>query len=168
MLNKWGGAEYPPRWYEGFRECIASCDLFEIPLTGVGYTCERVRGSDCLVLGRLDRAFACPSWFHLFPYRKLLNLVLLPVYRVQRFRFENTWLLETGFDDVITRTWANCSTRAISGLKKRMGSVRWQQPSDQRLLDLRSELNSLLVQESVYYVHPYITVRGSKTLKSQM
>ncbi|KAH1089443.1 hypothetical protein J1N35_016700 [Gossypium stocksii] len=41
ITDKWGGTEYPPRWYEEFRECIANCHLVEIPLTGVGYTCER-------------------------------------------------------------------------------------------------------------------------------
>lgn len=140
-----GGAEYPPRWYKGFPECT-NRDLVEIPLTGFGYTCERVRGSDCLVLERFDGAFASPSWFHLFPYRKLLNLVSPPVCRVQRFRFENTWLPETVFDDVIIRTWASCSMpsvrdkitacgTALLDLMKRMDTVGRQQSSDQLLLD---------------------------------
>lgn len=70
---------------------------------------------------RLDRAMANQNWLSLFPQARLLNLVASISYHtpillqrpvlhcVQRkkFRFENSWLAEHDFMDIVRQGWFN-------------------------------------------------------------
>ncbi|KAJ8764121.1 hypothetical protein K2173_005027 [Erythroxylum novogranatense] len=175
---------------EGFRSCIVDCQLIEVPLVGFGFTWEWGRDSDSLVLERLDRAFVAADWLNSFPCHKLFNLVssysdhssiklfvsaVFLVKRAHRFKFENTWLLNNDFLEVVSCAWSQdrnvgvlakicaCSatltdwqnsqdhnfTYQIAILKKRIDVAHQAKVDDVLIVRLKSELSALLAQEVI-------------------
>ena len=105
----------------GFRQAVMDFGLSDVPVEGYPFTWFMNLGTPRVVEERLDRVLANNAWFDLFPSAKLENLVapasdhypiLLdrsPVVRPPRaqrsFRFENSWKLEPGFDDMLKDSW---------------------------------------------------------------
>ncbi|KAL8097406.1 hypothetical protein AgCh_030510 [Apium graveolens] len=105
---------------EGFRKAVDDSMLTEIELNGGKYTWEKWRGKPEWVKERLDRCFATQAWWNRFPLCKLSVLhtsvsdhdpIFLDLYNVSfskkifRFRFENTWLRESGFRKDVAGFW---------------------------------------------------------------
>ncbi|XP_073066021.1 uncharacterized protein [Primulina eburnea] len=121
--------EHPQWLINGFRETISACGLIDLPLIGYPFTWGRSRGTPNAVEERIDRALAIPSWSSIFPQAKLFNQsaplsdhnpILLqtetPTQFAKRrgFRFENTWLNEPGFTEVVKQSWEKSHVTRLS------------------------------------------------------
>ncbi|XVF48893.1 hypothetical protein PTKIN_Ptkin03bG0225100 [Pterospermum kingtungense] len=120
----------------GIREVILEYDLNEIPIQGYLYTWEWGKGTDNTVEEKLDRSLVNSCWLELFPYSRLLNLIIpisnhspillyievLHVVKAPRgFRFENRWLYEQDLLDTVRGSWEHSE-----GLDVQLG---WQRCS---------------------------------------
>lgn len=109
----------------GIREAISTCGLINLHLIGYPFTWARSRGTSNAVEERIDRDLVVPSWSSNFPQAKLFNhnaplsdhnpilLITEPKtknVKRQGFRFENTWLNEPGFAEVVNESWENSMT----------------------------------------------------------
>ncbi|KAL8531536.1 hypothetical protein ACS0TY_008218 [Phlomoides rotata] len=119
--DKRGRVPHPNWLYTGFRDVVNISGLYDLPLLGHGFTWSRGRGTPNFVEERLDRAMGNVAWHGIFPNAKLLNLVAVvsdhnPIVvdtiplamnnrRNRSFRFENSWMMEDGFDNVVNRSW---------------------------------------------------------------
>lgn len=126
--DKLGRIEHPNYLMVGFMEAVQATGLFDIKLEGYQFTWNDRKGTDSAVEERLDRAMANQVWLDLFPQVRLFSLVapildhtpillqrepmsLGPLY--SRFRFENAWLVENDFPEVVRRGWSNETNRDI-------------------------------------------------------
>lgn len=143
---------------------------------------------------RLDRAMANPAWHLKFPNATLHCLVApvsdhhpillstensIGVYKKRRFKFENRWLWEAGFKEVVSKCWrgfndlnlcdkldATTETLEIWGnkadslfrtrKKELENNINHFQGSslpveNERYKKAREELSDLLIQEEVYW-----------------
>ncbi|XP_075521409.1 uncharacterized protein LOC142554629 [Primulina tabacum] len=118
--DKKGLVEHLEWLFRGFRNTINECALQELHLQGYPFTWSRSRGKPNAVEERLDRAFGNSEWMAQFPEAQLINLVapisdhsplLLKtvstgiVTQKRRFRFENKWLKEPDFQDLVQNSW---------------------------------------------------------------
>lgn len=91
-----------------------------IPLEGYQFTWFKSIGVPRAVEERLDRAFHTSSWLTLFPNARLINIVaatsdhspillkLEPenyIHSKRSFRFENSWLLDQSFADMVDENY---------------------------------------------------------------
>ncbi|XP_060960190.1 uncharacterized protein LOC115703873 [Cannabis sativa] len=140
--DKKGGNPYPRWLVEGFNDTLVDCGLHDLELYGYPYTWERSRGKPEWVEVRIDRALVNQSWLDFFPLAKLfnlevstsdhtpLNLVLVNEVVVARnhvFRFENAWLKEPLFFEIVKSCWGNDASSGIMAKVKNCGEVlgRW-------------------------------------------
>ncbi|KAL8474361.1 hypothetical protein ACS0TY_030994 [Phlomoides rotata] len=115
-----GSIPHPPFLLRGFMDVIATCGVWDVDLIGHPFTWSRGRGTPCFVEERLDRAMGNSLWHDLYPDAKLFNLVSpisdhsaivldwAPVVTRQNykgFRFENNWLEEKDFPNVVRKCW---------------------------------------------------------------
>ncbi|PNX96248.1 endonuclease/exonuclease/phosphatase family protein, partial [Trifolium pratense] len=117
-VNEKKGRNERPNWLiDGFRKAIIDAGLSDVHMEGYPFTWFKSLGTPRAVEEKLDRALANGSWFQMFPYAKVENLVApasdhYPILldrdpavrscRPQRkFKFENAWCLESGLDDVV-------------------------------------------------------------------
>ncbi|XP_030508978.2 uncharacterized protein LOC115723633 [Cannabis sativa] len=118
--DKRGGNPYPTWLIDGFGNMLEDCNLVDMDLCGYPYTWEKGRGTQAWIQVRIDRALVSPSWFHVFPSAKLINLevstsdhcpiqLLLDVVKrtevQKKFRFENLWLREPACAQIVKDTW---------------------------------------------------------------
>lgn len=192
--DKKGRVEHPQWLYRGFREAVNDSNLVDIPLLGYSYTWFRSRGSVNAVEERLDRAMANPAWHSRFP-NATLHCLVAPVSdhhpiilstenstrisKKRSFKFENRWLWEKDFKDVVGKcwrgfsdlglcdrlkataetleTWGNKADSLFRTRKKELEHViRWFQGSSsmfeiERYRKAREELGDLLIQEEVFW-----------------
>lgn len=107
---------------DGFKKTVEDYNLVELDLMGCQFTWEKSRGSNDCVRERIDRAFASPSWWLMFPLCELKmhhtiysdhKLIQLQLYSIDHIRknfrllFENTWLKEESFHEEVSRYWRN-------------------------------------------------------------
>lgn len=194
VADKKGRVAHPNWLFNGFRSAILDCILTDIPLRGYQFTWVRGRGTEAAVEERLDRAFGCPDWLTKFPNVTLTNLIaptsdhspiLLKLEGEMRhigahkFRFENQWLREEGFSDLVPEIWNSFLHQEIThklegtaddlvkwarGVKmkakeeknKLEKEVEWlQQHSDRdsllKLTEARKKLGSILLNEEIYW-----------------
>uniref|UniRef100_A0A803NL38 DUF4283 domain-containing protein n=1 Tax=Cannabis sativa TaxID=3483 RepID=A0A803NL38_CANSA len=140
--DKKGGNPYPRWLVDGFNDTLVDCGLHDLELYGYPYTWERSRGKPEWVEVRIDRALVNQSWLDFFPLAKLfnlevstsdhtpLNLVLVNEVVVARnhvFRFENAWLKEPLFFEIVKSCWGNDASSGIMAKVKNCGEVlgRW-------------------------------------------
>lgn len=120
--DKQGWVDHPSYLFQGFRETVQAAWLIDINLEGYPFTWSARKGTNRDVEERLDRAMANQKWFSLFPQATLLNLVApisdhTPIFlqaelilhcpRRRRFGFENSWLAEHDFMDIVRKGWLN-------------------------------------------------------------
>lgn len=89
-------------------------------MQGYQFTCSRSRGKPNAVEEMLDRAFGNSEWMALFPDAQLNNLVaaisdhsplllktiqLETLIQKRKFRFENKWLREPDFKELVQNSW---------------------------------------------------------------
>ncbi|XP_060969468.1 uncharacterized protein LOC133036755 [Cannabis sativa] len=140
--DKKGGNPYPRWLVEGFNDTLVDYGLHDLELYGYPYTWERSRGKPEWVEVRIDRALVNQSWLGFFPLAKLfnlevstsdhtpLNLVLVNEVVVARnhvLRFENAWLKEPLFFEIVKSCWGNDASSGIMAKVKNCGEVlgRW-------------------------------------------
>ncbi|VFQ93141.1 unnamed protein product [Cuscuta campestris] len=189
-----GGCPHPISLISGFNQALEDCGLFDLGMIGYPFTWERGRGSHNWVEERLDRVVVSGAWRDLFTQACVFNNFMrtsdhaalhlcldraIRVHRARRFRFENAWMRDTGFKDVLTEACrdstgepfsdrlAACGKRLMcwggdkfqhfgkrrKELEKLIGGIRGKR-DDQSLLALNyaeKELACLRDQEDLYW-----------------
>ncbi|XP_073136956.1 uncharacterized protein [Henckelia pumila] len=127
LWKKIGRLRHPTSIINDFRETLNVCGLFDLVMKGHWFTWERSRGTTHFVDERLDRALAISSWLGVFSTSEVINLdvvssdhnviLLKPSSTVfcrnKRFRFENSWLLESKCKAIVKQGWLNCNDEDI-------------------------------------------------------
>ena len=103
-----------------FKDCLDSYNLLDLGFFGPKCTWSNRRQLSDLILERIDKCFANPSWRFLFPealvtqlprvfsdhYLVLLELANPPaMMRNKPFRFQSMWLLHPKFPSVVKESW---------------------------------------------------------------
>ncbi|XP_074337494.1 uncharacterized protein LOC141674688 [Apium graveolens] len=114
--EKSGGNQHSRSLIEGFVQTVDDCGLLDLGFEGEKFTWERCHGKYNWVQERLDRGLANRSWCELFPFAvvKVLEVSTsdhLPLFlqlnkqvfvpRVNHFKFENIWLKESEFINLV-------------------------------------------------------------------
>ena len=114
--EKIGGNAYPHWLIDGFQQTTLDCDLVDLDMVGYPFTWERGQGTSEWTEVRLDRVMVNQAWSRLSPNSKLTNLefsssdhypLFLEILRRQSltpsrlFRFENSWLKEPLFFQIV-------------------------------------------------------------------
>nr|XP_023888165.1 uncharacterized protein LOC112000298 [Quercus suber] len=118
--DKFGGRSINLNRALDFKDCLESCNLLDLGFSGPKYTWSNRRQLTNLILERIDRCFANPSWRILFPedsithlprvfsdhYHVLLELAKPPAeIRNKPFRLQSMWLLHLEFPGVVKESW---------------------------------------------------------------
>lgn len=127
--EKQGGCAHPKRLLDGFTNTINECQLMNLGFNGNIFTCERSRGSEGWIQGRLDQELANRQLRDMFPLAEItvldvstsnhlfLNLYLnrkMYVPKIHRFRFENMWLKEKDCLHIIQTCWLKMAGYSIT------------------------------------------------------
>ncbi|GLU08005.1 hypothetical protein SLE2022_249380 [Rubroshorea leprosula] len=117
--EKLGGTSQPKWMLHRFRDVVDACDLAEVQMVGGHFTWRR--GG---VKEKLDRGLATPGWRTLFPRAKVRLLFHLSFYhfplwitlehhylrqtrRKKSFRFEEMWLRDPGYQEIVQSSWVS-------------------------------------------------------------
>lgn len=126
--DKKGRVEHPNWLFNGFREVIHDCSLFDLPLVGYHYIWSRKRGPVVIVEERIDRALVTEEWLDLFPNATLNNCIAsisdhspillclsnnVVVSRRRNFKFENSCLYESTLRDTVQASWAGSHASCV-------------------------------------------------------
>nr|GMC60208.1 uncharacterized protein LOC109157277 [Ipomoea batatas] len=118
--EKRGRLPHPDWLLLGFKEAVVDCGLVDFPFTGHQFTWERGRGTTTMVEEKLDRILVTDTWLTLFdrastssltcPYSDHMPLFLSPAMvaappRRKRFCFDNMWLREDIFKEIVEQSW---------------------------------------------------------------
>ena len=118
--EKFGGNQINLNRALEFKECLDNCNFLDLGFAGSKFTWTNKRPITSLILERLDRCFANPSWRMLYPEaivthlpRTFLNhcpvLVELLSTRTnvtnKPFCFHSMWLLHPQFPKVVEEAW---------------------------------------------------------------
>lgn len=126
--EKKGGQCHPRALLNGFSDAISDCGLFDLGYTCDKFTWERFRGTDRWVVERLYRGLANKAWSELFPNAEvrvhevstsdhmtlclqLNKQVYMP--RGKRFRFENMWIQEKEYRNIVQECRNNEGTSEL-------------------------------------------------------
>ncbi|XP_075649874.1 uncharacterized protein LOC142620385 [Castanea sativa] len=105
-----------------FKERMDACNMADLGFQGPRFTWSNDHGVSSLIQERLDRFFANPDWCMLYLEAQVSHLtrcssdhcpVLLDLhpqsnFRLDRpFRFQNFWLSDNSFPDLVRNAWAN-------------------------------------------------------------
>ncbi|KAL0003477.1 hypothetical protein SO802_017258 [Lithocarpus litseifolius] len=167
--EKLGGSPRREVEMEAFREVVDELDLIDLGFTGKKFTWRGKRG-ESMILERLDRAFATPTWLERFPATRVQHLhsnasdhnpiIIKPEGIVQcknkPFRFESMWMKEAGCRDTIVAAWGppsldsdmvlasskinQCGVKLVEWSRTSFGSIKRQIAEASRLLALAEEV----------------------------
>lgn len=114
--DKFGGNTMNLNRVLEFKECLDECNMLNLDFAGPKYTWTNRKPISALILERIDRCFANPSWRTLYAKATVTHLprtfsdhcfVLLELCRSSTnhigkpFRFQTMWLLHPGFPKVM-------------------------------------------------------------------
>ncbi|CAK8566634.1 unnamed protein product [Lathyrus sativus] len=120
IQDKKGIHSHPNVLCVSLHQAVSDYNLADILIEGHQFTWIKIRSTDHVVEGRLDRALATPDWMDLFPNVKLVNLITShldhsPILlhcdpgqqkrRNYMFKFESCWLKGECIDDVVQNRW---------------------------------------------------------------
>lgn len=120
--DKRGGRPYPNHLLQGFQSVLTDCDLTDMNLCGHQFTWDRGVGTVNHIEVRLDRALVNPAFLNAFQEARLTNLEIstsdhCPILlepnisnftgKSRSFRFENAWLREPMFYQIVEDTWSS-------------------------------------------------------------
>ena len=103
-----------------FKSCLDDCNFLDLGFSGPKFTWTNKRPISSLILERLDRCFANPSWRMLYPEATVTHLprtcsdhcpVLVELLGSRNgnsnkpFRFHTMWLLHPQFPKVVEEAW---------------------------------------------------------------
>ncbi|XP_023928116.1 uncharacterized protein LOC112039472 [Quercus suber] len=118
--DKFGGNQVSLNRTLQFKECSDVCNMLDLGFTGSKYTWTNRRPIFDLILERIDRYFANPSWRILFPEAAMTHLprtcsnhcpILVellgstPPGPNKPFCFHTMWLLHPGFPNIVQEAW---------------------------------------------------------------
>lgn len=118
--DKFGGNSVNINRALEFKECLDECNMLDLGFAGPKYTWTNCWPISALILERIDRCFANPTWRALYSDATVTHLprtfsdhclVLLEVCRPNSnhlgkpFRFQTMWLLHPGFPKVVQEAW---------------------------------------------------------------
>ncbi|KAK7814770.1 hypothetical protein CFP56_002606 [Quercus suber] len=123
-----------------FKECLDRCSMVNLGFSGPRYTWTNKRDINNLKLERIDRVFMNPEWCALYPNAKVTHLprclsdhcpILLKaslvraVHLTRPFRFQEFWLSDISFPNVVSKAWGRSRSlaEAIEGFSKE--STMW-------------------------------------------
>ncbi|VFQ84628.1 unnamed protein product [Cuscuta campestris] len=107
---------------------LISYSRFHVDVMGYPFTWERGRGTENWVEERLDRAVSTCEWRVLHPHACVINQPMrtsdhsalflcltkpCTPRRMKQFQFENAWLRDDGYKDVIKEAWNSSSTLSL-------------------------------------------------------
>ena len=72
--NKFGGRSINLNRALDFKECLDTCSLLDLGFSGPKFTWSNLRQVSNLILERIDRCFANPSWRLLYPEASVTHL----------------------------------------------------------------------------------------------
>uniref|UniRef100_A0A2N9IBY2 Reverse transcriptase domain-containing protein n=1 Tax=Fagus sylvatica TaxID=28930 RepID=A0A2N9IBY2_FAGSY len=122
-VKKWVGNVPNHARISEYRDCMNRCNMIDLGFSGPKYTWSNLHDISSLIMQRLDRAWANPSWNVLFPDALVTHLlrfhsdhcpILLSLSRnsvcnlPRPFRFESMWLSHPDFMNVVIQAWS-CS-----------------------------------------------------------
>ena len=114
--DKFGGRRLNLNRAIEFKNYIDSCNLLDLGFSGPKFTWSNLRQVSGLILERLDRCFANPSWRTLYPEASMTHLPRVfsdhfpilteltnppPLNRNKPFRFQTMWLLHPEFSSLV-------------------------------------------------------------------
>ncbi|XP_075648752.1 uncharacterized protein LOC142619511 [Castanea sativa] len=103
-----------------FKDCLDKCSMVDLGFSGPRYTWTNRRDIKNLILERIDKFFVNPDWCVLYPEAKITHLprchsdhcpVLLEtcpsraISLTRLFRFQEFWLSDTSFPNVVFKAW---------------------------------------------------------------
>ena len=118
--DKFGGNRVKLNRALQFKECLDDCNMVDLGFARPKYKWTNRRPISALILERIDRCFANPSWRVLFPEVAVTHLprtfsnhcpVLIELFRMdppaqnKPFRFHTMWLLHPGFPNIVQKAW---------------------------------------------------------------
>ncbi|KAK9990872.1 hypothetical protein SO802_025857 [Lithocarpus litseifolius] len=118
--DKLGGRQINLNRALEFKDCIDACNFLDLGVSGPKYTWSNPRQISKLILERIDRCFANPSWRMLFPEASVTHLprvfsdhspILLELLRPptinpnKPFRFQAMWIHHPDFHAVVKTVW---------------------------------------------------------------
>ncbi|XP_074325825.1 uncharacterized protein LOC141663875 [Apium graveolens] len=120
---------YPNNLIEGFNDCLHEAELHDIDILGHQFTWEKGRNTYHWTEIRLDRVLANTQRLHMFDMAKVYNLEGSPSdhsplllcsesqlkgNRKHHFRFENAWLTEPMYFQIIKDCWEEDDNSSIT------------------------------------------------------
>lgn len=173
-LEKMGGGSWPVRLIIDFRQVLSDIGVTEIPIKGSSFTWLNKPREYGRVLEKLDRFVGSQGWFDLHPSVEAQTLeffgsdhrvVKLPLFSVPAilsrhglvsFRYENAWLLEEDYQQVVKDAWSVGGSH--SGITNRLEACEnmicdWDKNSVgslvTRIKKVRSRINHILDSEEI-------------------
>ena len=118
--DKFGGNQVNLNMALQFKDCLDVCNMLDLGFVGPKYTWTNRRPISDLILERIDRCFANPSWRVLYPKATVTHLIrtysdhcpvlielfgYTPSGQNKPFRFHTMWLLHPRFPNIVQEAW---------------------------------------------------------------
>ncbi|KAJ1296721.1 hypothetical protein BS78_01G324100 [Paspalum vaginatum] len=111
-----------------FCHWVKQCGLFDLGFNGPAYTWSNKRFASNPTFERLDRCLVNTEWCKFFSNTDVFHLPIMhsdhaPIltklfsstqHSPKPFRFENWWILEHDFQDIVKQSWSKSSHRTFS------------------------------------------------------
>jgi hypothetical protein len=192
--EKKGRSERAPSLIRGFRQAVLDAGSIDLNMSGYEFTWFKSLGTTRAVEEKLDRALVSSNWCNLFPNATLECLTasssdhypiwltckpqINPQRSTHRFKFENVWLAESDFSNLVRQQWrsyndssitqklSNCANdlvqwsrnnnklqHDISQARKQLDLIRTNVTASNlnQYSALRKRLDRLLVQDDLYW-----------------
>ena len=167
--EKLGGSLRREVEMEAFRDVVDKIGFVDLGYLGRKFTWRGKRG-ETLILERLNRALATPSWLELFPATRVQHLhtnasnhnpiIIKPkgiVYCTNKpFRFKSVWMKEEGYRNTIVDAWGfpafesnmilasskimHCGEKLVEWSRSSFGSLKRQLTEASKMLGLVEEV----------------------------
>lgn len=118
--DKFGGRSVNLNRALDYKDCVDTCNLLDLGFSSPKYTWSNGRQISDLILERIDRCFANPTWRLLYPEASITHLpgvfsnrclALLELYNSlavvqdKPFCFQSMWMLHPNFPRVVQESW---------------------------------------------------------------
>lgn len=139
--EKFGGSKPSSKRIHEFNCLLNDCNLLDLGFNGPKYTWSNCRKND-LILEKLDRFMANPSWIAHFPNSIvthlprttfdhcpiMINLNLNQIQRTKFFKLESMWLNHPMFDSLVDLNWPNSSLNYLASINQTIAAIfTWNQ-----------------------------------------
>ena len=127
--DKFGGRGVSVRPSLAFKECLDRCSMVDLRFSRPRYTWKNKRDINNLILERIDRVFMNLEWCALYLDAKVTHLpkyhsdhcpilleacLVIAVHLTRPFRFQELWLSDISFPNVVSKAWGRNRSLAES------------------------------------------------------